>query len=113
MDIKNLAEMLHAWSWENGWHNNDETEDHFIERTCNNMHDEISELHQAWRENKLHDQCDKDTARPLSYLEEELADIVIRALDTAERLDVNIKKAIMIKHEYNKTRPFGHGNKRS
>lgn len=41
--------------------------------------------------------------------EEELADVIIRILDMAEAKDWNIAKAIIEKHEYNKTRPYKHG----
>ena len=41
--------------------------------------------------------------------EEELADIVIRALDVSRRLGIDIMRAIGAKHAYNVTRPFRHG----
>jgi NTP pyrophosphatase (non-canonical NTP hydrolase) len=42
----------------------------------------------------------------------ELADIVIRVLDIAARKGIDIEKAILEKHEYNKTRPYKHGGKK-
>lgn len=39
----------------------------------------------------------------------ELADIIIRILDLAEQLGVNLEHAIIAKSEYNKTRPYKHG----
>lgn len=41
----------------------------------------------------------------------ELADIIIRVLDLAERYNMNMEDAIRIKHHYNKTRPYKHGKK--
>ena len=38
-------------------------------------------------------------------------DIVIRTFDTAIQLNLDIERAVRIKHEYNKTRPFRHGKK--
>jgi NTP pyrophosphatase (non-canonical NTP hydrolase) len=108
--LDEIADAVHDLAWEKGWHNESETEDSFIERMCNNLHDEISELHEAWRRNKLREGCDKPIE--LSCLEEELADIIIRVLDSAKRLNINIRRAIEVKHEYNKTRPYRHGNKR-
>lgn len=49
---------------------------------------------------------------PLVNLEEELADIIIRVLDTSKRLDVNIERAVENKHKYNKSREHRHGGKR-
>ena len=91
----------------------------FVERTCNNMHDEVSELHEAWRNGVLHGLCDKERAMkdagiyPLTCIEEELADIVIRALDSAAFLGVDIGSAIKRKHQFNATRAHRHGGKKS
>lgn len=42
----------------------------------------------------------------------ELADVIIRILDYCGYKGIDIEKAIKIKHEYNKTRPYKHGGKR-
>jgi NTP pyrophosphatase (non-canonical NTP hydrolase) len=44
----------------------------------------------------------------LNKVEEELADVVIRSLDLAERLGINLGDAIRIKYEYNLKRPYKH-----
>lgn len=41
----------------------------------------------------------------------ELADIVIRVLDTCVFYGIDIGKVIIQKHEYNKSRPYRHGGK--
>lgn len=82
-----------------------------------NMHGEISEAWEAYRAGKLNAPCDKAAKmealglRPLTCLEEELADIGIRLLDSAEALGVNLEEVIGIKHEYNGSRPYKHGGK--
>lgn len=43
----------------------------------------------------------------------ELADAVIRIGDLAARMGIDLSAAIVLKHEYNKTRPHRHGNKRA
>ena len=117
--INQIASEIHMLAWEKGWHSENETEDHFIERACNNLHDEVSELHEAWRNNKLRQLCDKAEKmkaagiNPLTCIEEEMADIVIRVLDNAMRLHVDIQSAVERKHLFNTTRPFRHGGKRS
>ena len=117
--ILKWAEEVHELAKRKGWHNKDEIEDHFIERSCNNLHDEVSELHEACRSNKLHiasDKSDKmieEKISSLTYLEEELADIIIRTLDIVKKLCVNIEYAIERKHVFNETRSFRHGCKRS
>ena len=48
-----------------------------------------------------------------SMLAEELADIVIRVLDLATALDIDIPLAIVQKHRYNISRPRMHGGKKA
>lgn len=109
--LNELSNEFHNLAIEKGWYRDLETFDQFIERTCNNLHDEVCELHTAWRENKINENCDKPIK--LSYLEEELADIIIRVLDAAANLRINIGRAVYEKHSYNKMREYRHGNKKS
>ena len=44
-------------------------------------------------------------------LPHELADIVIRTMDLAESLGIDLASAILTKHEFNKHREIKHGNK--
>ena len=117
--LNEIADAVHALAREKGWHSDAEGEDAFVERACNNLHDEVSELHEAWRDNRLHAPCDKAeqmTAagiRPLTCIEEEFADIVIRALDNCRKLGVDILDAVERKHAFNATRSARHGGKRS
>ncbi len=117
--LDEIADAVHALAWEKGWHDPNQDEDTFVERMCNNLHDEVSELHEAWRNNSLRAPCDKASRMidlditPLSCLEEELADIIIRALDNARKLGVDIRSAIARKHAYNSSRSHRHGGKRS
>ena len=82
-----------------------------------NLHSEVSELWEAFRDGKAFLPCDKASKmeamglKPLSCVEEELADIVIRVFDTSEALGINIEQAIAAKHEYNMSRPMRHGGK--
>lgn len=80
-----------------------------------NLHGECSELWEATRKGRLFENCDKDfSSLGLSVLnnaEEELADIVIRAMDTAHTLGVQLGRAISIKTAYNRQRAYKHGKK--
>jgi NTP pyrophosphatase (non-canonical NTP hydrolase) len=122
-NISEIANAVHQLAVDKGWHdkwrNGEETEDMFIERSCNNLHNEVCELHEAWRNNQLRQPCDKaekmrELGLPeLSCLEEEMADIVIRVLDSCRRLDIDIARAINTKHQFNMSRSTRHGGKRS
>ena len=59
MNLGNIAREIHCIAIEKGWYNNPKLENEFIESACNNLHDEVSELHEAWRNNKLFELCDK------------------------------------------------------
>ena len=120
--LKQISDAVYKLAWEKGFHkpfNRPRDEDAFIEAACNNLHDEVSELHEAWRNNHLRELCDKEDKmralgiEPLTCLEEELADIVIRALDNSRRLGVDIQSAIERKHAYNASRKYRHGGKKS
>ena len=43
----------------------------------------------------------------------ELADIIIRVLDTADELEIPVIQAILEKHKYNQTRAYRHGSKQA
>lgn len=80
-----------------------------------NIHGEVSELWEAARKGKLKGPCDKATLDDikrdefLTCEEEELADIIIRVLDTAGARGINIGRAVLLKMAYNATRPHMHG----
>lgn len=111
--IKQITKIVHANAKRKGFHDQPKMSvlDQFIDSQTNNLHDEVSELHEAWRKGKFFDLCDKDI--PLNCCEEEYADIIIRVLDQCARLGIDIQRAIEIKHAYNKTRPHRHGGKLS
>lgn len=75
-----------------------------------NIHGEVSELWEAARKGNLQIPCDKaGDGCFLTCEEEELADIIIRVLDTAGARGVNIGRAVLLKMAYNATRPHMHG----
>lgn len=119
MTLNELAKEVHDRAVEKGWYSVPQDENAFVERMCNNLHDEISELHEAWRNGTLREWCDKSEKMQiaglpsLTCLEEELADIIIRTLDDAAYLGVDIERAVELKHAYNHHREQRHGGKKS
>ena len=77
-----------------------------------NLHGEVSEFWEAYRRGTLKNPCDKK-GLDLTCAEEELADIIIRALDVAMQLEIDIEQAVSKKHEYNSQRPYLHGGKKA
>lgn len=72
------------------------------------MHSELSEALEGWRTGEMDKHCPE-----FSAVEVELADVIIRIMDTAEREGLRIAEALAAKAEYNKSRPYRHGNKRA
>jgi len=76
-----------------------------------NLHGEISEFWEAYRKDTLDKKCDKSIE--LTCAEEELSDIIIRTLEYGQQLGLDMDRAVTIKNEYNKTRPWRHGGKKA
>jgi NTP pyrophosphatase (non-canonical NTP hydrolase) len=88
-----------------------------VSELCSNLHGEVSELWEAYRSKSLNKPCDKAEKMAavgltvLTCAEEELADIIIRALDSSAELKIDIGRAVAVKHAFNRTRPRRHGGK--
>ena len=91
------------------------------------MHTELSEALEEWRNNHepteiyhntSHQEIDIDTA-VLSYgwkpegIPIELADVIIRVLDTCAYYGIDIDHAIKLKMAHNKRRPYRNGGKKA
>lgn len=109
--LNDLADIVYLNATTKGFHDADNSRsavDNYAIWTAN-IHGETSELWEAARKGTLTEPCDKDV--DLTCEAEELADIIIRALDTAKARGVDIGYAVMAKHEFNSTRPYKHGGK--
>lgn len=115
-----LSEQVYQNAVAKGFHEagKHETDVQRLARYTANLHGEVSELWEAARKGHLDAPCDKAATvpflggtRPLTCAEEELADIIIRALDTSRALGIRIGECVKAKHEYNQSRPHMHGGK--
>jgi len=118
-DFNELMDAVHTQANDLGWHDTEQAEDAYIERMCNNLHDEVSELHEAWRNGVHREDCDKaDGMRKaklpvLTAIEEELADIVIRVMCDSAHLGIDLLTAVKVKLQYNRIRGYRPGGKKS
>lgn len=113
--LNKLAKLAYKEAKRNGFH--EENDIPKISEYCSNLHGEISELWEAYRKSQLDEPCDKkeklkeNNLPILTSFEEELADIVIRAMDTAGTFKINIMRAVFVKMIFNRTRGFRNGGK--
>lgn len=96
MHMEYLAYEIHKNAVKHGWWDKERP---IPELLCL-IHSEVSEALEAYRNNNSEEMA------------EELADIIIRVLDMAEGLKINITNEIIRKHEINKSREYRHGNKK-
>ena len=72
------------------------------------IHSELSEFFEGFRKG---DEVNDEHCPGFSNQAIELADIVIRIMDLAGHLEINLGAAIIAKMSYNKTRPHLHGKR--
>lgn len=75
------------------------------------IHSEVSEGLEALRDGDLALRIDPERGKP-EGLESELADIIIRTLDLAEALGMDMGTTMAVKMAYNEGRPHKHGNRK-
>lgn len=110
MTIKELCEQAHALAVSKGWYQDG----------CRNVgellalvHSEISEALEEYRSGyDLREISIDSDGKPIGFAIE-LADAVLRIADMCGALGIELEAAILAKHEYNKTRPYRHGNKKA
>ena len=106
--LNQLAKKVHALAVEKGWWEGERS----VSEQIANFHDEISE---AWQEYRNGNHPTFTYYNPGSEKPEgfpiEMADLIIRVLDTCAAYNIDIEAAIRLKHEFNKTREWRHGGK--
>jgi NTP pyrophosphatase (non-canonical NTP hydrolase) len=107
--IATWSKEIHEEAVKHGWW---EEENRSNAEQFMNMTAEISEAWEEWRCNKPMDYVywvgDKPEGVPI-----ELADCVIRIMDTCYHYGIDLEKMMEIKHTYNKTRSYRHGGKKA
>lgn len=111
--IKALQKEIHANAREKGWWPEGDDDVNNIPEKLALIHSEISEALEEYRNfDRLSEIRERMYDRAPEGFGIELADAMIRILDLAEYLEIDMQQCIEIKMRYNKTRPLRHGGKR-
>lgn len=103
--MRKIQEEIHKNAKEHGWWDEPRTFGDVI-ALC---HSELSEALESFRNGEPFFWIG-DGGKP-EGVGVELADCIIRILDYAGHVDIDMAELVRKKHEYNKTRPYRHGGK--
>lgn len=109
-----VADAVHQNAIAHGFHDDPVSRVQFVKDSLLLNISENIEIFEAIRSDALDEPCNKAAEmnalglKTLTSLEEELADVVIRALAQARHLNIDLVEAIRHKHLFNVARPFKH-----
>ncbi|MFZ4594194.1 MAG: MazG nucleotide pyrophosphohydrolase domain-containing protein [Verrucomicrobiaceae bacterium] len=109
--LRDLQDECYRVACEKGWHEEDEIPPTPVRMMTwmALLHSEVSEAVEDIRRNKIQTVCRED-GKP-EGMASELADVIIRALDTAGAMGFDMETEIRTKVDFNKTRSHKHGGK--
>lgn len=113
--INYWAHVVHDWSKRKGWWKKPQGD---VSKKLLMMHSEISEATEDLRDaeapsvlNLVHWEYDKHhQLKPIGFASE-LADLFIRLVDLAAKLDIDLAAMVELKMRFNEGRPYQHGGK--
>jgi NTP pyrophosphatase (non-canonical NTP hydrolase) len=123
MNIKEIQQEIHKVNVEKGFWDEDRNVGEMLMLVTSELGEAI-EAHRKGRFADMEDfsirgidrSCTEDFVNDFEYdikdtFEDEIADAVIRLLDLAAGLNINLERHISLKMQYNETRPYKHGKK--
>lgn len=123
MDLNEITEEIHQNAVNHGWWDEPRCFGEIV-ALCHSEMSEALEEYRARRPmvyciDRTEDEvfCCEDTHRIIEIgakpegIAVEMADCLIRILDWFGQMELDVEEILMLKHEYNKTRPYRHGGK--
>ncbi|MEN6334862.1 MAG: hypothetical protein ABFE01_11420 [Phycisphaerales bacterium] len=102
-----MAEAIHTLARRKGWWETERNTGELLMLAVS----ELSEALEDYRVGRMETTTDAD-GKPIGF-PTELADTVIRVMDTAFAMGIDLQAEIARKMTYNTTRPYRHGGKRA
>jgi len=105
--MNKFQKMMHKNAVDHGWHDKPVS----FGTTCMNIVREVSEAFDEYARHRevteVYYKGEKPEGIPV-----ELADIFIRICDFCEKENISLGEVAVLKHKFNKTRSYRHGNKK-
>lgn len=113
MNIREFQDKVHALAVSKGWYEGQPSplDPTWLGARLALVHSEVSEALECVRDGELYDNSVTESGKPVG-LASELSDIIIRVLDIAGSLGIDLQAALEVKHAYNETRPHRHGGRK-
>lgn len=104
-DLKAFIKEVHQVAKDHGWHDApSKTDLECMMLMVSEVAEAVEEIRKGIPPNKTYVVNGKPEGTPV-----ELADVLLRVFDYAESRNIDLVEAMLLKHEYNKSRPYKHG----